>query len=128
MNDQSNEPTKPKVRRSRLRYAIYAFAIIAIVLGMIDYRRYYSQLDQAMAVVSDLEGHAGSLLDWPFGREIVVSFERPLDREEVNQLTFLNSLKGRHVVTVVFRCQLTPKQLSDVKEALSDCAVRQVDN
>ncbi|QDU74207.1 hypothetical protein Pan97_12120 [Bremerella volcania] len=124
----SNQPPASQRRWLRVRYAIYAVVILAIVLGVIDYQRYHAQLDRAMAVVYQLEGRAGSILDWPFGREMVVTFERSLTSEELERLGILNSLQGRHVISVWFRCQMTPQQLAAAQAALPDLNVRQVDD
>lgn len=129
MNEENaGEVNERATRRVRIRYAIYFLLILAVVIGILDYQRYHAQLDRAMAVVSDLEGRAGSLLDWPFGRDMVISFERPLSGEELERLAVLNSLQGRHNVSVFFRCQLTPQQLTAAKAALPDLSVRQVDD
>jgi len=111
-----------------VRYAIYALALVTVAVGMIDYQRYHAQLDQAMAVVAELKGRAGSLLDWPFGKELVISFDRPLTDSELKRLSILNSLQGRHHVRVFFRCALTPQQLTAAQKALSKCYVGQMED
>ncbi len=113
---------------ARMRYGVYAVVVLLIIGGIIDYQIYYARLDRAMSVVADLDGRAGSLLDWPFGREIVIVFERPLNDEELDQLVVVKSLQGRHVVAVVFRCEITPQQLESARAALPDMAIRQVED
>ena len=102
--------------------------VLMIIGGIIDYQIYYARLDHAMSVVSDLDGRAGSLLDWPFGREIVIVFEHPLNDEELDRLSVVKSLHGRHVVAVAFRCEMTPQQLEAARAALPDMAVIPVED
>ena len=80
-----------------------------------------------MSVVGRLDGRAGSLLDWPFGRECRITFDRPLNPEELRELEVLNSLSGRHWVGVAFDCEIDTAQLQAAHEALSDCVVFAVD-
>lgn len=113
---------------ARVRYVVYAMVILLIIGGVIDYQRYHAKIDRAMTVVAELGGRAGSLLDWPFGREYAISFDRPLTNDELERLSAVNTLQGRHYVGVFFRCQLTPQEFEAAKKALPDCAVRQVDD
>ncbi|MEW4564356.1 hypothetical protein AB1K70_17590 [Bremerella sp. JC770] len=132
MNEE-NEPGLSELpeRRSgrrRIWYEAYVLAAVVMIAGFIDYQRYHWQINRAMAIVGELEGRAGSLLDWPFGREYMIVFQRPLDGSELERLKAINTLQGRHYVTVVFRCQLTQKQFEAAKLALPDCVVRQADD
>lgn len=110
---------------ARMRYGVYFVVVLLTIGGIIDYQIYYAKLDRAMSVVSELDGRAGSLLDWPFGREIAIVFERPLSDKELERLSVVKSLQGRHVVAVVFRCEMTHQQLESALNALPDMAVRQ---
>lgn len=126
--DKIDELTALKGCWTRVRYVLYASVILLIIAGIVDYQRYHAKIDRAMTVVSELGGRAGSLLDWPFGREYAISFDRPLTDDELERLSVVNSLQGRHYVSVFFRCQLSPEELEAARKALPDCAVGQVDD
>jgi hypothetical protein len=80
-----------------------------------------------MVVVSELDGRAGSLLGWPFGKEYIITFSRPLTDDELERLSVLNSLAGRDYVAVAFNCDLTPQELKTAQHVLSECHVYQPD-
>ena len=98
--------------------------VAAFIAFMIyDYVSYHSRYTSAMTVVSRLDGRAGSLLDWPFGRECRITFDRPLSAEELGELAVLNSLSGRHWIGVAFDCEMEASQILAARDALSGCVV-----
>lgn len=108
--------------KRRLFFSIFTCFLVFVAY---DYVTYHSQYDAAMGVVSRLNGRSGSLLDWPFGRETIISFKRPLTDEELSELDVLNSLSGRHSIAVYFNCDLDNSQLHAASLALHKCRVYQ---
>lgn len=92
-----------------------------------DYVTYYSRYNSAMDIARRHDARIGSLLDWPFGRECRITFDKPLDEAALRELTVLNSLSGRHWVGVALNYELDDSQLELVREALHDCHVFQPD-
>ena len=89
------------------RRVIYSLLLLALAVAAFDYAKFHSRNRRALNVVSRLNGRAGSLLDWPFGKEYVIVFDRLLSNAELQQLSEPNSLVGRNHVTVYFDCDLT---------------------
>ena len=113
--------------RATKRRVAFAMALAFVALVIYDYVSYHRRYDAAMSVVSRLDGRAGSLFDWPFGRECRVTFDRPVTAEELSELAVLNALAGRHAVGVAFDCEMRPAQLQAARETLTECVVTQVD-
>jgi hypothetical protein len=111
--------------RITLRRCLLALLVLFLVFVVYDYTSYHARNRRAMAVVKDLGGSAGSLMDWPFGKEIRIAFSRSLADAELERLTVLNSLAGRDFVGVMFNCELSTEQLGSARRALPECVVLQ---
>ncbi len=70
----------------------------------------------------------GSLLDWPFGRECRITFDKPIDHDAINELTVLNSLTSRHWVGVALNYDLDEAELQHAQTSLHNCHVFQIDS
>lgn len=111
-----------RLKRWRLRLSIVT--ILISVVGY-DYISYHAKLNSTLREVVVLNGHYSSLTDWPFGKELHISFDRPLTSDELQKLAVLNSLSSRHFVVVYFYCDLESGQLDEVRSALTQCGVNQ---
>lgn len=114
-------------KRSQLRTRIGQFARCAAFLFVIylgwDYFQYHSRLRHAMSVVSNCGGSAGSLMDWPFGRELRITFTHPPTEADLQRLEILNGLNSRHWVGVMYKCELTDEELRRIESTLGKCHV-----
>ncbi|MCH7725614.1 MAG: hypothetical protein IH991_03910, partial [Planctomycetes bacterium] len=106
-----------------------ALIVVSVVLGIVltvDYLLYQSRERE----VSDKLSALGVELDriapgWP-GSEYYARLERPLNDQELEQLTVLNSLVGRNGVVITVNYEITKEQLSAVRKALPECTVVQL--
>ncbi|UUO06685.1 hypothetical protein M4951_25500 [Blastopirellula sp. J2-11] len=95
-----------------------AFVLVATV----DHYQYEAHGKRRSAIVSEFGGRTGSLMGWPWGKEVMISLPRPLSDEELQRLAILNTA-GRDYVSVWFQCELTDEQLQVAKQVLSRCGV-----
>jgi hypothetical protein len=119
---ESSTYSKPRSRwRVRLTWAA-AILVLALVLG--DYVTYQAAKQQALAVVFEIGGKAGSIGGWPFGEEDVITFQRDLSADELQRLTVLNRLSGRHHTVLYFKdCKLSESRMAEIRRQLSGCQV-----
>ncbi|MEN6497137.1 MAG: hypothetical protein ABFD16_22815 [Thermoguttaceae bacterium] len=119
-------------RTSRVGWRIWLWGALLFVIAAsgIDYYRFHASTREALAVVFDLGGWAGSIGGWPFGEENRIVFRRALSDEEIQRLHVLNSLARsmRHHVVISFQDSLPADRLAAVQRILSDCHVRQPSN
>lgn len=111
-------------QRSIIGWAIAAALIMAAV---VDYVQYEAHASRCSRVVSQFGGRTGSLMGWPWGREVVVSLPRRLSSSELRQLAILNA-GGRDYVAIQFQCELTAAQLAEARQALPQCRVGDLSN
>ena len=91
-------------------------AMLVVALG-VDYAVVESKERRLTLAVSELGGRIGSLPAWPLGTEYQISFQRPLNR---NQLKIANRMRGW--VGIAFRnCELSETERSNAREALPNC-------
>lgn len=99
--------------------------VILLAVGICDYVWYHLNLRAALAPVNVAGGRSGSLLGWPLGRELRITFPRPVTDEELQQLQILNQLDWRHSVGVLFDFEMEPAEFQRLKAALPRCHVFQ---
>ncbi|MCC9606784.1 hypothetical protein LOC68_16125 [Blastopirellula sp. JC732] len=92
------------------------------VLVKFDQYQYAAHCTRRGKIVGELGGSIGSLMDWPFGREVFISFTHPLADDQLQRLSTINA-RGRDYVTVYFDCQVTDQQLQTARQVLSRCSV-----
>lgn len=102
-------------------------AVILILAAVVDNYQYEAHASRCSRAVAQLGGRTGSLMGWPWGREVIVSLPRPVTDEELQQLAIL-SAGGRDYVAVRFNCELTDAQLAAARRVLSRCAVSDESN
>jgi hypothetical protein len=93
----------PIRRRVTIRRLFLALLAIFLVIAALDYASYQVRHRRAISIVANLGGRAGSLMGWPLGKEIIISFARPLTDDELRQLSVLNSLPRRDYVNARLR-------------------------
>lgn len=102
------------------RRVIGCTAAILVVVLAVDYAVVRSKERRLSLAVSELGGRIGSLPSWPLGTEYRISFQRPLNRKELDQLEIANRMRGR--VGIAFRnCELSETERSNAREALPHC-------
>jgi hypothetical protein len=98
--------------------------LVALVAGYTDYAVFHARKRQAIAVVAELGGRAGSIGGWPLGEENRIEFRRSLDDDELQRLAILNSLPRRNWVGVAFiDCDLSEARIEEIRGILWRCHV-----
>ncbi|EAQ80690.1 hypothetical protein [Blastopirellula marina] len=95
---------------------------VLVLIATVDHYQYEAHGKRRSAIVSEFGGRTGSLMGWPWGKEVMISLPRPLSNEELRRLAILNAA-GRDYVSVWFQCELNDEQLKAVKQVLSRCGV-----
>ena len=115
--------------RSRLTRRSALLLVLGFFLAYVgyDYITYHSRYKNAIGVAQAHGARVGSLLDWPFGRELRITFDQPIDRDAVADLAVLNSLTSRHWVGVAFNYDITDVDFEHANDTLPDCHVFHVD-
>lgn len=120
-------------RTKRIRFVL--FALVALLgMGLLWYLTLElpdkTRRTRAVAVVTQMHGHMGSLGPilpfWPFGKEYFITIEGiDLSPDDLQQLTVLNDLAGRHLVGVAFiDTNLKEQNLAGVRKVLPRCHVQ----
>ncbi len=108
------------------------WAIVLLVCGCLlsliayDYVTYHSRYRSAIDVAHSHGARVGSLLDWPFGRECRITFDRPVDRDAIPDLAVLTSLASRHSVGIAFNYDMADADLKHARDTLRECHVFRV--
>lgn len=112
-----------KFRPKRTRRIVIGLITALFAYGVFDYISYHARLRRALNSVFDVGGRAGSLGSWPLGQVLRIKFERPLNAEELHKISVLNELRRRHLVGVMFDCDMTPQQSQQSRDVLHRCHV-----
>lgn len=103
-----------------LRRAAPFLAIIVVVALVVDYAVVRSKEHRLSLAVSKLGGRMGSLPAWPFGTEYRITFHRPLNQKELDQLEIANRMRGW--VGIAFQdFELSEAQMVNTRAALPAC-------
>lgn len=105
-----------------LRRAVPFLAIVVIVALAVDYAVVRSKERRLWSEVSAFGGRMGSLPAWPLGAEYRITFYRPLNQKELDQLEIANRMRGW--VGIAFHdCELSEAEVVSTRAALPACHV-----
>ncbi len=110
-------------RPARLGQRIAVIAALAVLVllavAIVDYIHLAAICRDVSTTASGFGAHVGSIGGWPFGREYVISLDRPLSDDELRRLAVATSVSPRIYVCLIFHCMIRDDRLDEMRRLVA---------